>query len=70
MKLLQTIAKNMKERRRELGLSQDDTANKMQTSRQRYGKIESGITDYRVSTLERISEALEIDIKELLNERE
>ena len=70
MNLLQTIGTNMRERRRELGISQDEAGKKLNTSRQYYGQIESGKFDFRVTTLERIANMLEIEIFELLNERE
>jgi ribosome-binding protein aMBF1 (putative translation factor) len=52
--LLRALAKT----RREIGLSQDDVATKMDTSQPAIAKIESGEVDVRTSTLERFAGAL------------
>lgn len=66
MDILETIAKNITQRRSELGLTQEDVAKKLNMARQNYRVYESGNREIKITRLARIAKALEIDIIELL----
>ena len=67
--LIRTIALNLREKRDELELTQEELATKCGMYRQSIGKIESGEVDIRVSTLERIANALGTEVIMFLEER-
>lgn len=70
MKLIETIAANIKDRRNELMFTQKQVAEKAGIKRQNIGHIESGENGITISTLEKVSKALLITPGELLKERE
>jgi transcriptional regulator with XRE-family HTH domain len=49
------------------GLSQEEMAEKMEMSLTGYAKIEHGKTDVQLSRLQKISEILQIDLKDLFS---
>ena len=57
--------REMKERRRDAGLSQTEVAARMGTSQSAVARIEAGATDVRLSTLLRYAEAIghELDLR-------
>lgn len=63
---MNTIQIILKERRKELKLTQKDIANKLGITQQAYQQIESGGKDIRVSTLTNLCEILEVSADELL----
>lgn len=70
MKLIKTIAANIKDRRNELMLTQKQVAENAGLKRQAICNIEVGENGMTISTLEKVSKALLITPVELLKERE
>lgn len=68
MEILETIARNMRRRRSDLRLTQKQVADKAGIRRQNYGPLESGKKDMRITTLQKVADALEINIVELLKD--
>ena len=65
------IAENIKKYRGKLGLTQEALARKADISYNTIIKIESkGITDPRMETLNKLADALEVSIDELVGRRE
>jgi predicted transcriptional regulator len=58
--------KEIKRKRKELKLSQEDLATKATINRSYVAKIEAGVFEPSIATLKRIAKALELDYKELL----
>ena len=65
--MIKTIAENMKKCRIELRMTQQDVADKCGLFRASYTRIESGTHDFRISTLDRIAKALQVNPVDLLN---
>ena len=65
--MLKKVAENIKKKRKEINLSQQDVADKMNCSRQYYSRIESGEHDYRLCTLHKVANALDTSIVELIS---
>jgi len=62
--------REMKERRREVGLSQTEVAARMGTSQSAVARLEAGSTDVRLSTLLRYAEAIGMELDVRLEARE
>lgn len=56
------IAEQIKKIRKEKGLSQQETADKLTMNRVQYNRIETGKSDPTMNILQRIASVLEIDI--------
>jgi len=65
-KLKKIISKNMKKRRAELNMTQEDLAEKTKLSRVYIGYVEQGRNTPTLEILERIANALKIKTKDLL----
>jgi transcriptional regulator with XRE-family HTH domain len=65
-----TVGKNLLSLREQMGLSQQELANKCNVDRAKISKIENGRVDFMYSTLIEIANALDIDIGELTNLKE
>ena len=55
--------------RKELGMTQTELAERCETTQQQIAKIENGIVDPKLSTLRRLSEALECQLCDLFYSR-
>lgn len=55
---LRSVVEALSQRRRELGLSQTQVAARMGTSQSAVARLEAGVSDLRLSTLERYAGAL------------
>jgi len=66
MDIIKLITQNMRVRRHFLKMSQEDVADKAGITRQRYQRLEKGNTDFNITTLQKLSNALDIDIIKLL----
>ena len=64
--LLKTLAARMRERRRSLGITQEQLADKADLSPNYVGKMELGERVPSFRTLVRLAEALEVEVYELL----
>ncbi|WP_189062754.1 helix-turn-helix domain-containing protein [Deinococcus arenae] len=64
--LLQQVGARVRHYRDELRLNQDDFADRAGMHRAYVGMIENGRKDLRLSTLYRLAEALQVDIRDLL----
>ena len=64
--LRRTFANNVRARRKELGLSQEELADRAQVHRTFIGHVERGETNVSIANIDRISAALEIPASELL----
>ena len=64
--LRHTFADNVRARRKELGLSQEELADRAQVHRTFIGHIERAETNVSIDNIDRISAALEIPASELL----
>jgi transcriptional regulator with XRE-family HTH domain len=69
MNILKTIAKNLRQRRSELGLTQEDVAIKLNIARQNYRLYETGINEIKVTKLEKIAKVLDKPISYFLSDR-
>ena len=69
-KLVETLAKNLRAKRRGLGLSQEELADTCGLHRTYVGSVERCERNVTLSTLEALSNALNISIAELLKETE
>jgi transcriptional regulator with XRE-family HTH domain len=65
--MLKRLAKTIRGRREERGLSQEDVAGEAAISVRHYQKVESGSVDVRYTSLVGIANALETTIGELAN---
>jgi transcriptional regulator with XRE-family HTH domain len=65
-KLRRTFANNVRARRKELGLSQEELADRAQVHRTFVGHVERAETNVSIDNIARISEALEVPPSELL----
>ena len=66
MDILETIASNIKKYRKEKGISQESLANMASIDRTYMTDIENAKRNLSIKVLERIANALEVDIKHLL----
>jgi len=66
-KLIKAIGDHIRSLRIEKGLSQEDLANEAEVPISQIGRIERGETNPTISTLYVISEALEIELKKLVD---
>ena len=64
----QAIGQRMRSLRHELGLSQLDMVRYYDFSLSHYQRLERGAVDPRLSTLERVAEALETTVSDLLDD--
>lgn len=69
MNLQERVAKNIIDRRKSIGLSQEDLARQAGLSRAYVGKIESSRFSMTIDTIEKIAHALEIDVDLLFEPR-
>ena len=60
------LAHNLRAERKELGLSQEDLADLCQLHRTYIGSVERGERNITLSTLEKIAEALDVEVCKLL----
>lgn len=65
-KILQAIGHKILERRKELGLTQEDLAYSADVDRTYIGYLENGKNNVSIIMLYKIAKALQIDIKDLL----
>ena len=65
--LTEEIAEKLRERRKALNLSQEQVANSSSMKRTMYNRVESGCSDFKLSTLDKILQTLKLSIKELIN---
>ena len=65
-KLLLTIGRKIVERRKELGLTQEDLAYSADVDRTYIGYIENGKNNVTIAMLYKIAKALKLGLKELL----
>lgn len=68
--IIELITSNMRVRRHSLKMSQEDVADKAGMTRQRYQRLEKGNVDFNIITLQKLSNALDIDIIKLLKKIE
>ncbi|MGC4041196.1 MAG: helix-turn-helix transcriptional regulator [Flavobacterium sp.] len=59
------VGQRIKEIRTEKNISQQDLASKCNFEKSNMSRIEAGRTDPKLTTLERVSKGLDVDIKEL-----
>lgn len=64
---LELIGKNIREIRVRKGLSQAEVANRCGKERQSYQRVESGTINATIWYLEHIAQALEVELKELVD---
>jgi transcriptional regulator with XRE-family HTH domain len=64
---LRRLARNLKERRTALGLTQEDVADAAGVALRHYQKLESGEVNVTLRTLVRVTEALNTRVNELLH---
>ena len=69
MNLRERVAKNIIDRRKSLGLSQEDLAKQAGLSRAYVGKIENARFAVTIDTIEKIAHALEVDADVLFEPR-
>jgi len=69
MNLRERVAKNIIDRRKSLGLSQEDLAKQAGLSRAYVGKIENARFSVTIDTIEKIAHALEVDADVLFEPR-
>ncbi|ATG46089.1 anaerobic benzoate catabolism transcriptional regulator (plasmid) [Phaeobacter piscinae] len=69
MNLRERVAKNIIDRRKNLGLSQEDLAKQAGLSRAYVGKIENARFSVTIDTIEKIAHALEVDADVLFEPR-
>lgn len=65
-KLLQSIGRKIVERRKELGLTQEDLAYSADVDRTYIGYIENGRNNVTIAMLYKIAKALKLNLKDLL----
>ena len=63
MSIQEKIAKNITAARKDKNYSQEQLAVKADIDRSNYAKIEKGTRNFRIATLDKIAQALEIDIE-------
>lgn len=66
-KLPKIISKRIKKRRNDLGMTQEDLAEKVGVSRVYIGYVEQGRNTPSLEILEKIAKALKIKLSELVN---
>lgn len=64
--LLRSIGRKIAERRKELGLTQEDLAYSADVDRTYIGYIENGKNNVTIAMLYKITKALKLDLKDLL----
>jgi transcriptional regulator with XRE-family HTH domain len=69
MNLRERVAKNIIDRRKSLGLSQEDLAKRAGLNRAYVGKIENARFSVTIDTIEKIAHALEVDADVLFEPR-
>lgn len=67
MNILLKVKTNIRNRRKELKLTQEDVAQKLHLQRQTYQNFEDPSQDIRLKSLEKVAEALDVDIVSLFN---
>lgn len=65
-KFLKLIAERIKNRRKEMGMTQEELAQKLGTNHTHVVRMEKGTQDSRITSLLRVAEALEIRVEELI----
>lgn len=65
-KVLQTIGENIKRHRKAIGLTQEALAEKLDIHHTTIGRIEIGSINVSVLKLEKIANALNVEVKDLL----
>ena len=63
---MSTIGKNIKKKRNEKGITQDQLAEKLHVTRQTVSSWEMGRTEPDVDTLTRLAEALKVSVEDLI----
>ncbi|AJE49526.1 MULTISPECIES: helix-turn-helix domain-containing protein [Roseobacteraceae] len=69
MNLRERVAKNIIDRRKSIGLSQEDLARQAGLSRAYVGKIENARFSVTIDTIEKIAHALEVEADVLFEPR-
>jgi transcriptional regulator with XRE-family HTH domain len=69
MNLRERVAKNIIDRRKSIGLSQEDLARQAGLSRAYVGKIENARFSVTIDTIEKIAQALKVDADVLFEPR-
>ena len=69
MNLRERVAKNIIDRRKSIGLSQEDLARQAGLSRAYVGKIENARFSVTIDTIEKIAQALKVDADFLFEPR-
>jgi transcriptional regulator with XRE-family HTH domain len=69
MNLRERVAKNIIDRRKSIGLSQEDLARQAGLSRAYVGKVENARFSVTIDTIEKIAHALEVDADVLFEPR-
>ena len=64
--LLRALGAEIRKRRRALGLTQQELADRMAITRVRVSELERGLVNMRVLTLKRVADALAISPRDLL----
>lgn len=62
----QKVGRNIKERRFELGITQEDAAHRSGIHPVEFARAERGVRDLRISTVVKIAAGLEVDAGSLL----
>lgn len=65
-KYLKQLAERIKMRRKEMGMTQEELAEKLGTNHTFVARMEKGGQDSRITSLLKVAEALEIGIEELI----
>jgi transcriptional regulator with XRE-family HTH domain len=66
--VLVSFAENLRRRRKELGLSQEQLGARADIQMADISRYESGVRDPRVTTIARLAQALEVPIADLLED--
>ena len=69
MNLLQIIGYNIRTQRQKRNMSQEDLANKSKVSKATIGRLERYEFDPKISTVEKLAKALNIDVVKLVKQR-
>lgn len=65
----ENFSENLKKIRKEKGLSQKEVARRLGVSQPSYAQYERGVRSPKVETIERIADALEVPLTELLGDK-
>lgn len=65
VRIKRTLAANIKRRRNELGVTQEEAAHRMRMATRHYQKLEAGEVNVTISTLSKVAIALKVDLSAL-----